>query len=74
VKLVRVEWIDSTVYSDWDRFAELREREAIPITSVGYLLGKDKTAVRLIGDQTAVEGNRLIVIPKGCIIKMEEVG
>ena len=74
MKLVVVTWMDSASVDGWSSFKALADETPCLVKSSGFLLKKSRTAVHLVGDESDKVGNRLMVIPKGCIISMEEVG
>ena len=73
MKRVRVTWIDSYVVASWTSFEDLKTMLPPVITSEGLLYNEDKKVVRLIGMYEEDMGNAIQIIPKGCILKIEEI-
>lgn len=77
-KLVEVRWQDSVVASlPWLDKGELRhllEDQLSTITSVGFLLLKEKTRLVLLGDLSNDQVGRVLEIPRGCILEVKTLG
>jgi anaerobic ribonucleoside-triphosphate reductase len=73
--VIEVEWVDSTFSSGWREPGELRQIPIGPLTSIGYLLSRDKAIVRMVQSMSAqaehVAGT--IAIPMGCVTRLKTI-
>ena len=68
LSVYQVDWMDSASRGKWGGYDEYREEEPLKVSSVGYLIKRNRTCVLLV--QTFNETGGLsdsIVIPRGCI-------
>ena len=77
-KLLKVFWKDTVASAYWMTHGQAKKGRAANVVSVGYLVRKNKKKVILAGtmdtsSHTGCDYNSVIVIPTGCIIKMEEI-
>ena len=70
--LVEVEWIDSASTNGWrpenDWQQEQNEEGLVVCRSAGYMIGKDKQAIRLVQSQSKHGATaEQIAIPRSCV-------
>ena len=74
MKILKIEWADSSVYAgEWFCQHEAEEMDTKFITSVGLLFYEDNNVLKMVGDACLESFNRVITIPKGCIISRKEL-
>ena len=73
MKRVRITWLDSYGIADWVSFGDLKTMMPPSIISEGLLYNEDSKVVRLVGMYEEDTANAIQIIPKGCILKTEEV-
>ena len=74
MKIVKVEWVDSSAYAgEWMSQHEAEDMGPKHISSIGWVLHEDKAALKLVADCSVDSFNRIILIPKGCIILRKEL-
>jgi len=72
--MVKIEWLDSLTQSPWTDLEEAQALEPVTVFSIGYLICKANNAVTIVGMIGLEDCVSMIqVIPKGCILKIEEV-
>ena len=72
-KVIKVTWLDTLIIASWTSFKDIKPLEVI---SVGWLAYEDDDTVCLIGlvePNCLDQGNAVQIIPRGCIVKIEEV-
>ena len=71
-KMVLVEWEDAAVHAGWQSF---EPNQVAPPTcySVGFLLGKTRSAIMLATSIGDGEVGGLLVIPRGCVTAIKRI-
>lgn len=77
MRLVRVKWLDSAQpEARWQWLSDYKTPEVVHCVSVGWLIGKTKTAIALapnIGDG-GEQASGIIRIPRRCITSIKRLG
>lgn len=74
MELLKVEWLDSSVYAgDWLCMEEAERMPPKYVESIGWLLTEEDKVVKLVSDVCGDHFNREVIIPKGCIISRKEL-
>jgi hypothetical protein len=74
-RLVKVTWIDATSSDPWTDLDGVLEYPPHEISSVGYLVSRTKEKIVLAAnlDHVSNDVSCCMIIPKGCIKKIEDL-
>ena len=73
MKVVKVTWLDTLIIASW---TSIKDAKPLEVISLGWLAYEDDTIVCLTGliePKCSEQGNAVQAIPRGCILKIEEV-
>ena len=73
LKLVMVDWIDTTTHGGWrDREEFVKEAKAMMCRTVGFQVGDDGECLKMAATLSSTDDcNDRSSIPKGCIIRKQ---
>jgi hypothetical protein len=73
MKIVEIQWVDSTAEVDvWEQKDDY-SRELEPIKTIGYLIEQDKDKVIICQSVSDSQYGQTFRIPKGCIKKIKTI-
>ena len=71
MKIVYIEWVDSTRLDGWNNKETIKKNGLSFIKSIGYLIKKNNKKVTICHSNGSDEMLGILHIPKGCIKKIK---